>query len=67
MSIELKVYLGDGVYAEFDGYSITLTTEYGNGPTNTIDIEPGVIAALEAYVKRLEAATAEIKRNNEAK
>ena len=44
-----KRYLGDSVYAEFDGYGITLTTENGYGPSNIIYLEPQVLAALENY------------------
>lgn len=48
-----KVYLGDSVYAEYDGYHVVLTTENGFGPTNTIYLEEGVLEALNAYVERL--------------
>lgn len=44
-----KQYLGDSVYADFDGFGITLTTENGFGASNTIYLEPQVLAALEAY------------------
>jgi len=44
-----KQYLGDSVYADFDGYGITLTTDNGYGPSNTIYLEPRVLAALEDY------------------
>lgn len=44
-----KQYLGDSVYAEFDGYGIWLTTENGYGPSNKIYLEPGVLGALEDY------------------
>ena len=47
-------YLGDSVYASFDGYHIMLTTDNGYGPTNTIFLEPQVLVALENYVKRLQ-------------
>jgi len=47
-----KVYLGDGVYVEQDEYSgIVLTTENGIQITNTIVLEPQVIANLFAYLK----------------
>lgn len=52
-----KSYLGDSVYVAFDGYALELTTENGLGPTNRIYLEPEVWAALEAYVRRLKAAT----------
>ena len=47
-----KVYLGDSVYAELEaGGPITLTTENGYGPSNTIVLEPEVYAALVAVVE----------------
>jgi hypothetical protein len=50
-----RVYLGDSVYAECDGYGFTLTTENGYGPSNTIYLEPEVFNALALYVERLRA------------
>lgn len=44
-----KQYLGDSVYAEFDGFGIVLTTENGHGPSNIIILEPQVLAALDNY------------------
>jgi hypothetical protein len=50
-----KVYLGDGVYASFDGYQICLTTEVGDGiATNTIYLEPEICNNLGEFVKSLE-------------
>ncbi len=50
-----KVYLGDSVYVEFDGFGLVLTTENGlpGDPSNLICLEPVVVAALEAYVAAL--------------
>jgi len=48
-----KLYLGDAVYADFDGYMITLTTEDGINVTNTIHLEPEVYEALKIYVDRI--------------
>lgn len=47
-----KVYLGDSVYAAFDGYHVILTTEngYPDDPRNRIALEPSVIHALNNYV-----------------
>lgn len=53
MTVERRIYLGDGVYAEFDGDSITLTTENGISVTNRIVLEPDVYAALTAWVAKL--------------
>jgi len=51
----MKEYLGDGVYAEFTGWDILLTTEDGRSVTNRIHLEPQVYAAL----KRLRHAALE--------
>ena len=50
-----KVYLGDGAYAEFDGYALVLTTENGISVTNTIVLEPEVYGALVRFVAAIEA------------
>jgi hypothetical protein len=49
----LKVYLGDGVYADFDGFNLVLTTENGISVQNTIYLEPQVFNHLLLYVDRL--------------
>ena len=47
---EEKTYLGDGVYATYDGYGMTLTA---NVPTtDKIYIEPAVLSALQMFWKR---------------
>ena len=45
-----KQYLGDGVYADFDGWSIVLTTENGVKATNTIYLEESVVKAFYDYI-----------------
>ena len=46
-------YLGDGVYASFDGYQIWLAA---NDHRNVvIALEPDVFAALVAYKERIDA------------
>lgn len=54
----MKQYLGDGVYIEFDGYSLILTTENGIEVTNTIYLEPDVYHALLVYVKEIQLESA---------
>ena len=56
-----KVYLGDAVYAEFDGHGIKLTTEDGYRATNTIVLEPEVYDALVKYVDDLNEYVAELR------
>jgi hypothetical protein len=51
---KFKEYLGDSVYASFDGYHVWLTTENGYGPSNSIGLDPSVLASLDRYVEYLE-------------
>ena len=46
-------YLGDGLYASFDGYTFWLRASDGRRVTNEVALEPHVMAAFEAYVKRV--------------
>lgn len=46
-----EVYLGDAVYASFDGYQIWLRT--GDGNNNRIALEPQVFQRLREYAARL--------------
>jgi len=48
-------YLGDGVYASFDGYHVVLDLR-GQDNTTRIAMEPSVLAALNAYVSDIYAA-----------
>lgn len=50
-----KSYIGDGVYASFDGYHIWLRTSNGILVTNEIAIEPAVYQSLIRYATRLYA------------
>lgn len=58
-----KIYLGDSVYAQFDGYGYTLTTENGmpDDPSNTIIMDPEVVDALIGFSNRMN----EERRNND--
>jgi hypothetical protein len=47
------VYLGDGLYVDFDGFQIRLFASDGINHTNTVYLEPSVIAAFLNYVKDL--------------
>jgi len=48
----MRTYLGDAVYATYDGHMLTLTTEDGVNVSNTIHLEPGVLLALDIFRKR---------------
>lgn len=52
-----KTYLGDSVYADFDGFQIVLTTENGYGPSNRICMESEVFRALFAYIEKCYCVT----------
>ena len=45
-------YLGDGVYAQFDGYGIMLHANSHDNPTDKIYLEPSVIGALDYIWKQ---------------
>lgn len=47
-----ETYLGDGVYASFDGYQIWLRTPRDNGD-HSIALEPPVLTMLLAYIEEL--------------
>lgn len=52
-STRYKTYLGDGAYADFDGYGVVLTTEDGIRATNRIVLEPEVLDTFEHWLTRL--------------
>ena len=51
-------YLGDSVYAKWDGYAVTVYTDNGFGPQNVIVLEPQVLAALNGFAERMKAGGA---------
>ena len=50
---EQKEYLGDGVYAIYDGNGIILHANDLDNPTDRIYLESFVIANLNKFVKRI--------------
>ena len=46
---QLKDYLGDGVYAIFDGYGIWLHANDHECPTDKVYLEPSVLEALNHF------------------
>jgi hypothetical protein len=54
--MDLKDYLGDGVYAIFDGYGIWLHANDHANPTDRIYLEPPVLEALHRFEERVRAA-----------
>lgn len=47
-----QTYLGDGVYASFDGYQVWLRTQRGEA-WHEIALEPPVLHLLQRYAERL--------------
>ena len=45
-------YLGDGVYAIFDGFGIWLHANSHDEPTDRVYLEPSVFSALTDFEKR---------------
>ncbi len=53
MSSKNNLYLGDAVYADYDGYHVVITTSDGTYETNRILLNPQVIQQLIDYYERL--------------
>jgi hypothetical protein len=49
----MKEYLGDAVYVDVVDGTFKLTTEDGVSASNTIYLEPAVLAALVKYAERI--------------
>lgn len=62
-----KTYLGDGCYAEFDGFAIDLTTSNGLEVTNRIYLEPEVYLALVAFRQKCVGAAPSDTSSTEVK
>lgn len=46
-------FLGDGLFAQFDGWQIELFAHNGISKTNSVFLEPGVLNEFLQYVQRL--------------
>jgi hypothetical protein len=51
--INQKQYLGDDVYAMFDGYSINLLAQADEQITDIVSLQPEVLTAFLIYVEKL--------------
>lgn len=54
-------YLGDGVYASYDGYHIILDLR-GQCSTTRIALEPLVLKELNKFVREIERVKADLER-----
>jgi hypothetical protein len=50
-----KTYLGDGVYADYVGHYIVLTTNDSYHLANTIYLDDDVVDALRLFIKKVRA------------
>lgn len=48
-------YLGDGLYASYDGWQVELYASNGRDKTNHVYLEPAVLAEFLDYLERLKA------------
>ncbi len=48
-------YLGDGLYAAYDGFQLVLAAndKVSGNPSDKVYLDPRVVENLESYVKRL--------------
>jgi hypothetical protein len=49
MTTKRRTYIGDGVYAEFDGFGIWLTTERHDEGVHRIYLEPEIYRNFVAF------------------
>lgn len=47
------VYLGDGLYIDFDGYQIRLFTSNGPVVTNQVFLDSNTLVAFQKYIEIL--------------
>jgi hypothetical protein len=52
-----RVYLGDGLYAEFDGWQVRLFAHNGETCINEVFLEPRVLAAFLLYIESLKGGS----------
>jgi hypothetical protein len=53
MSKDEEVYLGDGVYAHFDGQSLWLRASREDGGDELIALDPVVFEALREFARKV--------------
>jgi hypothetical protein len=59
-ALKERVYLGDGLYAQHDGWQIWLMCERDNGE-NAVALEPEVLQAFDSYRMKINQLVEEIK------
>jgi hypothetical protein len=65
MTNKNATYLGDGVYADFDGYQIWIWTSDGYNFSQRIAIDDYTLEALIEYAKRCRAGEVSIRDDDD--
>ena len=55
-------YIGDAVYAAFDGFGIELRANHHENPTDKIYLEPDVLVSLIRFAKHFKVIKEEEKK-----
>ena len=50
MEVNKPVYLGDGLYVNYDGYQVALMANSHSEPTAVVYLEPGTLEAFREYI-----------------
>lgn len=58
-----KQYLGDGLYAAFDGYQFVLTAENGIEAYATVCLEPEVLDSFYRYVDHVKTELKKVRES----
>lgn len=53
MAEKMRTYLGDGLYAEFDGFQIRLFAHNGVTHTNEVYLEPAVLQSFLKFIEQV--------------
>lgn len=52
--LKMETYLGDGLYAAYDGYMVRLYASNGMQVTNEVWLEPEVLESFKIFMKKIE-------------
>ncbi len=61
----MKEYLGDGLYASFDGYQVKLMANSATMPTDVVYLDPHTLAAFQRFISRFIAQQSEKNESEE--
>jgi hypothetical protein len=60
IEIDKVEYLGDGLYAKFDGYQVWLLANSATSPTDKVALDNHTLDSFKRYLDRLYAPAVEI-------